>query len=203
VSPLLNFKKLARKNQFFTSLIIGGKIMPRLPRRLFLDYSCYHVITRGNQKQNVFWEPADFLRYLGILKKAKHKYHVRIYGYCLMPNHVHLLIEVVSARSMSGFMSWLNRGYTAYFNTKYAKVGHLWQGRYKSKPIVKGHYLITCANYIEANPVRAKMALDINDYAWSSHRERCLLQKNHVLDEMSWNNEKLVGTLLKSEMGTP
>lgn len=142
--------------------------------RVYIDYACYHIITRGNQRQKVFMSEEDYRMYLRITKKAKRKYKVLIYAYCLMPNHIHLLIEANPPQNMSKFMQWLNRGYTAYFNTRYKKIGHLWQGRFKGKPILKGDYLIQCATYIEGNPVRANMVHDMADYEWSSYRKRCL-----------------------------
>jgi len=169
--------------------------MARLSRA-FLDYSCYHIIVRGNQKQNVFIDNEDFSKYLYTLKKAKRKYKIMLYSYCLMPNHVHLLIEVEKVRNMSKFMHWLNRGYAEYFNVKYQKVGHVWQGRFKSKPILKGQYLVHCANYIECNPIRANITDDIINYEWSSYKERCLLSKIELLDEL------LVGTVSPLNSGT-
>ena len=157
--------------------------MPRVSRT-FLNYSCYHVIARGNQKQKVFKGKGDYARYLNILKKAKRKYGISLYTYCLMPNHIHLLIEASVSRNMSKFMHWISRGYTAYFNCKYKKVGHLWQGRFKSKPILKGQYLVNVANYMEGNPVRAKLVDDIADYPWSSYRERCHLSNKVMLDDI-------------------
>jgi len=174
--------------------------MPTLSRT-FIDYACYHVIIRGNQKQTVFREEDDFIKYFNILKRALKKYDIRLYSYCLMPNHVHMLIEPVCSRNMSKFMHWLNRGYTAYFNTKYDMVGHLWQGRFKSKPILKGEYLIHCANYIEANPVRAGMTSDISLYEWSSYNERCFTLKKTIIDDIVVEN-KYGGTLLISKLGT-
>ncbi|MFQ5952409.1 MAG: transposase [Candidatus Omnitrophota bacterium] len=152
--------------------------------RSFIDYGCYHIITRGNQKQKICISDEDFCRYLSIVKKAKKKYAISLYSYCIMPNHAHLLIECKQSCNMSKFMHWINRGYTSYFNAKYDKNGHLWQGRFKSKPILKGQYLIHCSNYIEANPVRAKIANDIAEYRWSSYRERCLLSRKFMLDEI-------------------
>ena len=139
--------------------------MPRLPRA-FINQSCYHIITRGNQKQKVFRQNKDYVIYLKILKKAKQKYKILIYSYCLMPNHVHLLIETLSSINMSKFMHWLNRGYSAYFNASYKTSGHLWQGRFISKPILKDQYMIHCANYIEPNPLRTKIPMvnNISDY---------------------------------------
>jgi putative transposase len=132
----------------------------------------------------IFKAEADFQRYLQILRKAKKKYDILLYAYCLMPNHVHLLAQTKKARWMSKFMHWLNRGYAAYFNAKYQKQGHLWQGRFRSKPIIQGQYLIHCSNYIEANAVRAGLVADIADYAWSSYRERCLIADKFLLDEI-------------------
>jgi len=152
--------------------------------RIFIDHACYHIMARGNQKQKVFRDHEDFAEYLSMVKRAKRKYQILLYAYCLMPNHIHLLVEVKSARNISKFMHWMNRGYAAYFNTKYHKVGHLWQSRFTGKPIIKGQYLIHCANYIEANPVRAEIVDDIANYPWSSYAQRCLLHKSDILDEL-------------------
>ena len=156
--------------------------MPR-PPRTYIDYACYHIITRGNRRQNIFKCNDDHVKYLAILKKAKRKYKILLYAYCLMPNHVHLLIEPEEASRISKFMHWLSLGYTMYFNMRYGKDGHLWQGRFKGKPILKGDYLIHCASYIEGNPVRANIVTDMAGYEWSSYRERCLLTKRFILDE--------------------
>jgi len=151
---------------------------------VYIDNACYHITTRGNQKQAAFIDNEDYLRCLATVKRAKKKYAVLLYAYCLMPNHLHLLIESKIAGDISKFMHWVNRGYVAYFNAKYGKVGHLWQGRFKSKPIIKDRYLINCAEYIEENPVRAGLVSDIAAYPWSSYRERCLLSKKDMLDEI-------------------
>ena len=157
--------------------------MPNVTR-LLVENACYHVMTRGNQKQKVFLCDADYGAYLAILKKAKKKYRVLVYAYCLMPNHVLILVYLKVICDISKFMHWLNRGYTYYFNAKYEKVGHLWQGRFKSKPIIKDDYLLNCSEYIESNPVRAELVGDISKYAWSSYKERCLSGKKYILDDM-------------------
>lgn len=178
--------------------------MPRISR-VFVDYACYHIITRGNQKQIVFKDANDFRNYLIMLRKALKKYSIPIYAYCLMPNHTHLLIEPKCLSDMSKSMHWINRGYAAYFNAKYEKVGHVWQGRFKSKPILKGQYLINCASYIENNPVRANLVEDPLSYQWSSYKERCLITNRTMLDEIKINNvaKKMeAGTALISNMGT-
>ena len=130
--------------------------MPAGPRVL-LDNVCYHIITRGNQKQKVFRDALDHQEYLNRLRKYKKRYDFSLYAYCLMPNHIHMLGQIQDTSGLPHFMSSLLRSYTAYFNNKYDKVGHLWQGRFKTKIILKDRYLIDCINYIEQNAVRANL----------------------------------------------
>jgi putative transposase len=142
--------------------------MPRTAR-ITMENACYHVITRGNQKQLVFIEPQDYEKYLFLLAKYKKRYKFRLYCFCLMPNHVHLLIEVQNPLKLNKIMRGLNLSYTLHYNSKYEKVGHLWQDRFKSKIIEKDAYLLECINYIEANPLRASLVSDITKYRWSSY----------------------------------
>ncbi len=155
--------------------------MPHTKRLLIGGY-CYHLITRGNRKQEVFRCPDDYLMYLGFLKKFKRKYKFSVYAYCLMPNHSHLLGEITDTQYLSSFMHDLNRTYTLYFNNKYKTVGHLWQGRFKSKIICKDKYFIDCLNYVELNPVRANLTSSAIEYCWSSYKARILDEDNPVLD---------------------
>lgn len=145
--------------------------MPRA-QRITIENGYYHIITRGNQKQSVFLESVDYEKYLLILAKYKNKYNFKLYGFCLMPNHVHLIAEVEKSMMLSKIMKCLNLSYTLYFNSKYKKVGHLWQDRFKSKIIGKDAYLLECINYIEANPIRASLVSHIDKYPWSSYNFR-------------------------------
>ena len=156
--------------------------------RSFIDNCCYHIYSRGNEKKNIFLDDQDYVQYLTILKKSKKKYNILLYAYCLMPNHIHLLIDTKTGKNISRFMHWATRGYTAYFNRKYNKVGHLWQGRFKSKPLLKNQYLLNCASYIEANPLRASLTLDLSEYLWSSYKERCCFSGHNILDEILVNS---------------
>jgi putative transposase len=155
--------------------------------RLLIDKACYHLIIRGNQQQVIFLLERDYQKFMSNLRKYKRKYHFRLYGFCLMPNHVHLVGEPVESKNLSKFMQCLNRSYTAYFNEHYTKVGHLWQGRFKSKVIVKDRYLLDCIQYVEFNPVRAKIVTTAADYLWSSYRERLLTAeaKGRLLDDIN------------------
>ncbi len=159
--------------------------MPTGPRFL-LTGACYHLITRGNQRQEVFKDQDDFLAYLLRLKRYKQRFGFLLYGFCLMPNHVHMIGQTKELNHLAKFMQGLNRSYTAHFNKRYKKVGHLWQGRFKSKVIAKDGYLLDCIQYVEHNPLRANMVKSALDYPWSSHRERVLEKesKAHLLDDL-------------------
>jgi len=158
--------------------------MPNVPR-LLVENACYHLIARGNQKQRVFMDERDYREYLQRVRIYKKKFDLRLYGYCLMPNHVHLLGQIEVAKNLSKFMHAITRSYTAYFNDKYTKVGHLWQGRFKNKVIVKDQYLVDCISYIELNPVRAKIVNTPYEYPWSSYRERALGGRVKLLNEFT------------------
>ena len=155
--------------------------MPRTAR-ITLENAFYHIITRGNQKQLVFRDAADYEKYLSILTKYKKCYKFRLYCFCLMPNHVHLVVEVQNPLVLNKIMRGLNLSYTLYFNSRYEKVGHLWQDRFKSKIIEKDAYLLECINYIEANPIRASLVSRLEGYAWSSYHFRKI--NSGILDNL-------------------
>jgi putative transposase len=161
--------------------------MPAGPR-LLIENACYHITIRGNQRQPVFLDAKDFCVYLAQLRKYKRQCGFLLYGFCLMLNHLHLIGEPKVEKNLSKFMQKLSRAYTAYFNKRYGKVGHLWQGRFKSKVIVKDAYLIDCIQYAEMNPVRARLVKSRADYPWSSYRERVLtetLPYSKMLDQLT------------------
>lgn len=155
--------------------------MPR-GARIILKNVCYHIVNRGNQEQRIFFEDEDFEKYLQLLKHYKKKYAFKIFSYCPMPNHIHILLEPKQPNKLSKFMQGLTQTYTAWFNNKYKKVGRLWQGRFKSMVIQKDDYLLKCISYIEENPVRAGLVASPADYPWSSYRERVFGEKRGLLD---------------------
>jgi REP element-mobilizing transposase RayT len=141
--------------------------MPRPPRIEFTG-AFYHIIVRGNNKQSIFLDDQDRYKYLGLLERYKKQHGFIIYAYTLMNNHVHLLIETLSA-PISKIMQVINFTYTSYFNRKHKKVGHLFQGRYKAYLCDRDAYLLALVRYIHLNPVRAKLAKNPHEYKWSSH----------------------------------
>jgi putative transposase len=159
--------------------------MPRTAR-VFIENACYHIIVRGNQKQAVFKEYADYEYYLGLIHKYKLRYGCLLYSWCLMNNHVHLVLESpIKPRNISSFMHGLNQSYAMKFNAKYNKSGHLWQNRYKIFVVLKNDYILNLISYIEYNPVRAKIVLNPEDYQYSSYKYRLLDKRNIILDPLN------------------
>jgi REP element-mobilizing transposase RayT len=125
--------------------------MARRPRIAF-EGAIYHIAFRGNGRQNIFLDDGDRGRFLESLAERVERYGVRLFLYCLMDNHGHLLVETPKA-NISAFMGSLLTSYTTYFNRKHQRVGHVTEGRYKS-PLVEGdEYLLRLSRYIHQNPV--------------------------------------------------
>src|SRR3972149_4602146 len=141
--------------------------MARKPRIEFPG-AFYHVVSRGNQRQNIFHDKSDHLAYLNRLEHYRKKYRVTVYAFILMSNHVHLLVEIKDA-PLSKFMQGLQFTYTQYYNRKYSKVGHLFQGRYKAILCDRDSYLLELVRYLHLNPARLRHPLDPWRYRWSSH----------------------------------
>ncbi|MEN8147594.1 MAG: transposase [Campylobacterota bacterium] len=141
--------------------------MPRRPR---IDMvGSYHIVNRGVEQRVVYKDNEDFEMFLTILCTACQLYGVQLHGYVLMRNHYHLLIETKD-ENLSRFMKHLNASYAIYFNKKYKRSGHLWQGRFKSWYVTDEAYLYTLIGYIENNPVKAKIVKELGDYPYSSYR---------------------------------
>ena len=141
--------------------------MPRIPRVL-VDDGYYHVITRGNDRRKLFRYKQDYLCFSGITKKYLAEFKVSILHYCLMPNHIHLLIHAKESKHLPKFMQAILQVYASYFRKKYHSTGFVFQNRYKSRFINKDSYLLECARYIERNPLRAKLTGSLLDYPFSS-----------------------------------
>ena len=141
--------------------------MPRRPRVEMVGY--YHILNRGVEQRVVYKTPEDFEMFLEILCNACTLYRVTLHAYALMNNHYHLLIETTQ-ENLSKYMKHVNASYVIYFNRKYKRSGHLWQGRFKSWYVTDESYLYTLIRYIENNPIKAKIVKDLGIYRYSSYR---------------------------------
>lgn len=141
--------------------------MPRQPR-LHVTGAFYHVMARGNRKQQVFYENEDYMAYLRLMRRYSKRYTVEIHGYALMPNHVHMLVRMGDT-PLAKFMQGLQQSYTQYFNKAHRTVGHVFQGRYKCIYVDKDEYLLELIRYIHLNPVKDGLVNEPTKYRWSSH----------------------------------
>lgn len=156
--------------------------MARRPR--YAPSNCiHHIFARGNNKQQIFMEEADYLHYLAILKKYKKQYNFHIYHYALMNNHVHLLAITSQEGDISRIMKCVNSSYALFFRKKYGGIGHFWQDRFKNIPVLTEQYYLKCAGYIELNPVKAGLVLHPKDYKWSSYKTHAYGYQDDVIDE--------------------
>lgn len=156
--------------------------MPRMARVVLPNYP-HHVVQRGHNRQAVFVDDYAYRRYLQDLCDLKQLFEVRVYAYCLMTNHVHLLLAPSESAAMGKLMKRLAARATRYRNKREGRTGTLWEGRYKSIPVQTDRYLLACNRYIELNPVRAGMVDMPEAYPWSSYRQRLGLEKDIWIDE--------------------
>ena len=154
--------------------------MPRLARK-FYDGAVYHIIQRGNNKNKIFIEKQDYSRFLRLISKYKEKYSFELYNYCLMTNHVHLLIRIIKKENMPKLFQGLFQSFQYHHRRKYDYCGSLYQNRYKSILVENDAYLLECARYIERNPLRGKIADSIDEYKWSSYNFYVNGEKNKII----------------------
>lgn len=142
--------------------------MPRAPRICFPG-AVFHIIQRGNNQQEIFLNEQDYWHYLKLLLEAKKQFGVIVYGYVLMPNHSHLILEIPNENPISKIIHFVAASYALYFNKRYNRVGHLFQGRFKSILVEKDAYLLELSRYLHLNPIKAGLAKRPEDYKWSSY----------------------------------
>ena len=156
--------------------------MPRIPRGQQAGYA-YHVINRGNGRVTVFHKPQDYEAFLSLLVEAKKRHRVKLFAFCLMPNHFHLVIEPEHSTALSNFMQWLLTSHVRRYHKHYGSSGHVWQGRFKSFPVQRDEHLITVLRYVLQNPVRAGLSSTAREWLWSSLRRPQLTDVSPVADE--------------------
>ena len=147
--------------------------MARLGRYFVAD-RLLHVIQRGSDRQDIFFEDENYLRYRAWLAEAAEDYGCAVHSYVLMPDHVHILATPEKKDSLPRLMQSLGRRYVRYVNFEKGWTGTLWEGRYRAAPIDSDEYFLGCCRYIELNPVRAGLVDHPRDYRWSSYPAHAL-----------------------------
>lgn len=157
--------------------------MPRISRGLF-DNAVYHIINRGNGGQVVFHKNGDYEAFINLIQEAKDRFTIKIFAYCLMPNHFHIALMPHQAEDLSKWMQWLMTSHVRRYHHHYGTTGHVWQGRYKSFIIQMDPHLLTVIRYIESNPIRAGLVNSAKEWMWSSHRERIGMKFRFLVDAL-------------------
>ncbi|PHS58163.1 MAG: hypothetical protein COB17_03995 [Sulfurimonas sp.] len=128
----------------------------------------YHIINRGVARRDIYLEAQDYEYFLDLMLKLTQDYEITIHTFCLMTNHYHLLIET-KQHNLSKVIQFLNDKYAKYFNKKYTRTGHLFQGRYKSYPLFDDAHFWIVVKYIERNPIKASMVQEVELYKYQSY----------------------------------
>jgi len=155
------------------------------PLRVEYPGAFYHVINRGNAGENLFKGIRDREKFLEYLETAIERFSLKIYTYCLMTNHFHVLLET-RLPNLSQAIQWVNVSYAGYFNRKYQRNGHLFQGRFKSILVDADEYLKQLSRYIHLNPVRANLVEHPDEYKWSSYSTITGKTKEPAWLESAW-----------------
>lgn len=145
--------------------------MSRKPRGQFLYDGCYaHIISRSIRKLKIFRDSGDFGLFLNVLTELKGTGSFRVFHYCILHTHFHLVVQVLSVKEFSRCLNWLKSRYVFAFHRKYRLSGPIWCERYKSLLIENDLYLFACGKYVENNPVKAGLVKEVKNWKYSSAR---------------------------------
>ncbi len=172
--------------------------MPRMARK-YSEIKVYHITIRGINKQNIFFDDDDRYKFIDIIKETKERYDYDIYAYCLMDNHVHLVVYD-KEQQISKIMQSIEISYAIFFNKKYERVGHLFQDRFFSKKVEDSNYLKMVCRYIHQNPLKAGIG-KTEEYKWSSYKEyirkSTIIENKLLLSVFSKNKENAKEEFIK------
>jgi putative transposase len=141
--------------------------MPRTARAAPGGY-CFHALNRGNRRAAVFHDADDYHAFVRLLRRASARVPVRLLGYCLMPNHFHLVPWPRRDGDLSAWVGWLLTAHVRAYQRRYRRSGHVWQGRFRAFPIQEDEHLLAVLRYVERNPLRAGLVPRAEDWPWSS-----------------------------------
>lgn len=159
--------------------------MPRIARIIAPGYP-HHITQRGNNRSQVFFDDEDRQIYLGLLAGYAKRYSLKIWAWCLMDNHVHLLVVPENETALARGIGLTNMVYTQHLNRKLKQCGRIWQNRFFSCVVEKNDYLWTVTRYIERNPLRVGLAEKAEDYRWSSAKAHLIGATDELLSQPDW-----------------
>jgi len=156
--------------------------MARLPR-IVVPNQPLHIMHRGNNRQDIFESEDDLTRIKEDIEHSLLKSGCSLHAYVIMTNHLHLLVTPKDKEQLTVFMQSMASRYVRYFNAKNKRTGTIWEGRFKSCLVDSEHYLFALYKYIEMNPVRAGMVMELADYKWSSYAHNALGKADRLISE--------------------
>jgi Transposase and inactivated derivatives len=171
--------------------------MGRLPR-IYIEGVLYYVTSSGGHGESIFRKPEDYKDYISLIASYKQQYGFKLFAFCILPDHLHMLIELRNSVGISSIMHDINSRYTKNFNSRYGKRGHLFQDRFRTVLAEKDPYLLPVIRYIHLNPKRKNLAEDPKEYPYSSHRAY-LDASNRIHPDMKSEIDEVFGALRGSE----
>ena len=173
--------------------------MPRTGRERSKS-GIYHIVLRGSNRQTIFEDEEDAIKFLETLQTYKEKSGYKIYAYCLMGNHVHLLLKE-EQEELGIIMRRIGASYVYWYNWKYQRCGHLFQDRYKSEVVEDDRYFLTVLRYIHRNPLKAGIVKNIGEYKWSSYCEYTgktkMIDTDFALQLFNDDREKAIASFME------
>lgn len=173
--------------------------MARKPRERSSS-GIYHIILRGINRQSIFEDDTDRLKLIEDLAKYKEISQCRIFAYCLMDNHIHLLLQETK-ESISMMIQRVSSSYVIWYNRRHERCGHLFQERFKSEAIESDSYFLTVLRYIHQNPIKAKIVSDVAAYKWSSYSEYIsreqIIDKEYALNMLADTHDESIGRFVQ------
>ncbi len=164
--------------------------------RILVDEGIYHIMNRGHNRYKIFNSIEDYKIYKDIIRRYKEYFKFDLFNYCLMPNHIHLLLRISKGIELPRLMQAITQAYARHYKKQYKFIGNLFQGRYKSPYIDKDEYLLECGRYIERNPLRARMVGELSQYYFSSYnfyaggRKDDIITTNPIYEALSYDPTK-------------
>ena len=166
--------------------------MPRLARNELEGKTLFHVMVQGINKEKIFEGEREKLDYIKLMNQHKEEFHVKIIAYCVMSNHVHLLINTEKIENLTHYMHIVNTSYGIYYNKNKKRVGYVYRDRFKTQVINDERHLYNCIIYIHNNPVKAGICKDTSQYKFSSYKSFFDKQKQDILIRIFENRSKYI-----------
>ena len=170
--------------------------------RILSETGMYHIMLRGLNKQCIFSDDKDYMKFIEILSSVKNDTNLQIYAYCMMPNHVHLFVREAQKGDISSIMKRILSHYAGWYNFKHERTGHLFSNRYKSIPVEDDSYFLTLSRYIHQNPIKAQLSENMQSYKYSSYSDYVdgsigLTDVDFLLDMLDENRKMAIKQFVK------